>query len=208
MVIKICGVTRKEDALLAVSLGAWAVGFNFYEKSPRCVTIEQAADMAARLPLGVRRVGVFVNAGRSAIERTVAGAELDMIQLHGDEPPDMCRSWPCEVIKAMPLRSGEDVERLAAYEVFLHLVDSGTGGAYGGTGKLSDWTLAAEAAARHRLLLAGGLTPENVAEAVRVVRPFGVDVASGVEREPGVKDAGKMKAFFIAAREAAKETKS
>jgi phosphoribosylanthranilate isomerase len=208
MVIKICGVTRKEDALLAVSLGAWAVGFNFYEKSPRRVTVEQAAGMAALLPLGVRRVGVFVNAGRSAIERTVAGAGLDMIQLHGDEPPDMCHSWPCEVIKAMPLRSGEDVERLAAYEVYLHLVDSGIGGAYGGTGKLSDWTLAAEAAARHRLLLAGGLTPDNVAEAVRAVRPFGVDVASGVEREPGVKDASKMKAFFIAACEAAEETKS
>ncbi|UCF80004.1 MAG: phosphoribosylanthranilate isomerase [Acidobacteriota bacterium] len=208
MVIKICGVTRKEDALLAVDLGAWAVGFNFYEKSPRCVTVEQAASMAARLPLGVRRVGVFVNAGRSAIERTVVRAGLDMIQLHGDEPPDMCRNWPCEVIKAMPLSSGEDAERLAAYKVYLHLADSGTGDAYGGTGKLSDWKLAAEAAARHRLLLAGGLTPENVAEAVRAVRPFGVDVASGVEREPGVKDASKMKAFFTAAREAAKETKS
>jgi phosphoribosylanthranilate isomerase len=208
MVIKICGVTREEDALLAASLGAWAVGFNFYEKSPRCVTVEQAAGMAAQLPRGVRRVGVFVNAGRSAIELAVAGAGLDMIQLHGDEPPDMCRSWPCEVIKAMPLRSEGDIERLAAYEVSLHLVDSRAGGAYGGTGKLSDWTLAAEAAARHRLLLAGGLTPRNVAEAVRAVHPFGVDVASGVEREPGVKDASKMKAFFIAAREAARETKS
>lgn len=204
--IKICGITTEEDALFAASLGAWALGLNFAEGSPRCLTLERAAEIADVIPRRVRRVGVFVNAERRFIENAARHCSLDVVQLHGDEPPEACLGWGgCEVIKALPLRMAEDAAALKNFHVFYHLVDSRGDGRYGGTGKTVDWSLAARAASTFRLILAGGLTPENVSEAVRRVRPFAVDVASGVESSPGIKDPYKMEKFFRAARAASEE---
>lgn len=204
--VKICGVGTKEEALFASSLGVWGVGLNFVPGSPRFLTWRSAVQIAEALPRGVRRVGVFVNAERTAMERAIERVGLDAVQLHGDEPPETCDGWgACEVIKAVSLREAGDVARLADFRATYHLADSRGNGAYGGTGKMVDWPLAARAALSCRLFLAGGLTPENVAEAVRRVHPFGVDVASGVESSPGVKDPYKMEAFFHLATRASEE---
>jgi phosphoribosylanthranilate isomerase len=204
--VKICGVTTEEDALFAAGLGAWALGLNFAEGSPRRLTLGRASDIADTIPRRVRKVGVFVNASRREVERAIEECSLDAVQFHGEETSEMCEGWPCEVIKAFPLRSEGDLAALAGFRSMYHLVDSRGNGARGGTGKTVDWTLAARAAAScERLLLAGGLKPGNVGEAVRRVRPFGVDVASGVESSPGIKDPYKMEAFFRAVKTAAEE---
>ncbi len=193
--VKICGVTSLRDARCAVEAGAFAIGFNFHPPSPRYIEPEAAGRIAAALPPEVWRVGVFVDRERSEIERIAATAGLSAIQLHGAEAPGLCLDWAIPVIKAGRVRERTDVERLAAYPVELILVDAYVEGVHGGTGVRFDWRLL-EGVERKRLILAGGLTPENVAEAVRTVRPFAVDVASGVEVSPGVKDPEKVKRFI------------
>lgn len=200
--IKICGITSREDALHAAACGADALGFVFYAGSPRCVTPDEARAIIEVLPPFVTRVGLFVN---ETPERVLAIADkcgLDAAQLHGDEPPSACHLPPYRVIKGVRPRTVADLEALSAYPVAALLVDAAVPGHFGGTGQRADWELAAQAAAAHRVILAGGLTPANVAEAIRRVRPYAVDVSSGVESRPGQKDPEKVAQFIRMAREA------
>ena len=202
--IKICGVTNRADAVAAAELGASALGFNFYEKSPRVVTPSAAWDIIRKLPPFVAPVGVFVNWKPSAVIALARSLHLAAVQLHGDESPDdvkrCARHFP--VIKAFrigPRFSMAEFSRFAPASAFL--LDSAASQAeYGGTGHVSDWTFARRAAKKHCILLAGGLKPQNVAEAVRVVAPYAVDVASGVESRPGKKDRAKLRDFFAQVR--------
>lgn len=197
--VKICGVTRAEDALAAVRLGADALGFNFWPGSKRHLSPAAAAAIVAQLPPHVTTFGVFVNPTRGQLEEALASSGVGVAQLHGDEPPALCVGLPVPVVKAIRVRDGHDLAQLASYEVRAFLLDAASAG-YGGSGATFDWGLAAAVARELPVLLAGGLTPENVAEAVRTVRPLGVDVASGVESSPGVKDAGLMERFIRRAK--------
>ena len=200
--VKICGITNSDDARHAADCGADALGFVFYAGSPRCVTPEQARELVAGLPPFVTRVGLFVNEDPVRIRAIIASCGLDAVQLHGDEPPADCVLPPCRVIKGVRPRYAADLAALAAYPVAALLVDAAVPGQFGGTGQRADWELAAVLAARQRVILAGGLTPANVAAAVRQVRPYAVDVASGVESAPGRKNPDLVAQFIRMAKEA------
>ncbi|HYG67734.1 MAG TPA: phosphoribosylanthranilate isomerase [Anaeromyxobacteraceae bacterium] len=202
--MKICGVTRVEDALLAAQLGADAVGLNFWGRSKRYIAPEAAREIVAALPAHVAAFGVFVDPTRDEVERAVAASGIGVVQLHGDEPPDLVAALPVPVVKAIRVADRSALDALRRFTPHAFLLDAPSAG-YGGSGERFDWAIAAEAAAAARVFLAGGLTPDNVADAVRTVRPFGVDVASGVERAPGVKDEAKLSAFIRAAKAAAEE---
>jgi phosphoribosylanthranilate isomerase len=203
VLVKICGFTRAEDALAAVALGADALGFNFWPRSKRYLAPASAREIIARLPPATRTVGVFVDPTRDELLAAIAASGVREVQLHGDEPPALCLGLPVPVVKAIRVKDAHSLAALASYEVSGFLLDSATPG-YGGSGATFDWSLAAEAAADLPVWLAGGLTPESVAEAVRTVRPLGVDVASGVESAPGVKDPEKMRRFIEAAKGASR----
>jgi len=202
--VKICGITNPEDALHAVACGADALGFVFYPGSPRYVTPDMARHIITVLPPLVTLVGLFVDETPQHIRETVEFCGLNTVQLHGDEVPEQCSYPPCRVIKALRLKQQMPAEVFSAYKVAALLLDAYIPDRFGGTGHLCDWEQAAIVAARHRVILAGGLNSENVATAVRQVRPFGVDVSSGVEQQPGVKDPGKVARFIRAAKEAYK----
>lgn len=190
--VKICGVTSAADARAAAALGADMIGFNFWPGSKRAVAAADARAFAADLPKAVWRVGVFVNASREDIERTVAEVGLDTIQLHGDEPDELLHGWPCRVIRAVRLSSADDSAARHASEAADYVLCEGrAGGGYGGAGETFPWEWASRLP-RDRLIVSGGLHAGNVAEAVRRLQPFAVDVASGVERSAGVKDAKRM----------------
>jgi phosphoribosylanthranilate isomerase len=197
--VKICGVTTLDDALACVDAGTDAIGFNFWPRSKRYVAVETAAVIAKRLPPELRTVGVFVDPTPADVERAFGSGAIDLAQLHGDETPEFCQKFAGRYIKAVRLRDAASLARMAEYPCDLVLVDADTAG-YGGSGQRADASLAAQAAKSRRVILAGGLTPENVAEAIAAVRPYGVDVAGGVEREPGVKDWIKVAAFVSAAK--------
>ena len=197
--VKICGVTSLDDALACVDAGADALGFNFWPGSKRHIPVERAAGIAKRVPPNVRTVGVFVNPSEEDVDRAFASGAIDLAQLHGDETPDFCTRFAGRYIKAVRLRDAASLTRMAEYACDFVLVDADTPG-YGGSGQRADVALAAEAARARRVILAGGLTPANVAEAIAAVRPYGVDVAGGVEREPGVKDWMQVAAFVQAAK--------
>lgn len=201
--VKVCGITRVEDAVRAADLGAAAIGFVFWRASPRAVTVDAARTVAGAVPRGVLRVGVFVNEFPHVVRRVVAEVPLDVVQLHGDEPVEWCGSFGRPVVKAIGLDDRHDERWLGVPvpEVTL-LVDAGDRQRRGGTGRVADWDAAARLAAVRPIVLAGGLTPTNVAEAIRRVRPYAIDVASGVEQSPGVKDPLRLEAFFAAVREA------
>jgi phosphoribosylanthranilate isomerase len=199
--VKICGVTRLEDALAAARLGADALGFNFWGRSKRFVTPAAAGAIVRALPPGIATFGVFVDPTRDDLLAAVAASGVDAVQLHGNEPPHLCVGLPVPAVKAVRLASPHDLAQLASWEVQSFLIDSDSAG-YGGSGKTCDWSLAAEVARELPVILAGGLTPENVADAVRTVRPIGVDVASGVESGPGVKDLARVELFIRRAKEA------
>ncbi len=200
--VKVCGITRLEDALLAVRLGADALGFNFWPRSKRYLAPAAAREIVRRLPPLVTSVGVFVDPTREEVLRAAEVSGIGVVQLHGDEPPALCAAIALPVLKAIRVRDAASLEAIGAYEsVAGILLDTASPG-YGGSGATFDWTLAASAAAARPLVLAGGLGPENVAEAVRIVRPFAVDVASGVESAPGIKDEQRMRRFIEAAKEA------
>jgi len=205
--IKVCGITNLGDALLATALGADSLGFNFYPKSARYILPETACAIIRNLPESVTAIGVFVNEDIATIKRIAAEANLAAIQLHGDEVPDYVKEvWhktSLEIIKAF--RVGPDFDLAAVGDCPAHaiLLDSYSARERGGTGKTFEWKIAHEVqcSTKAAVYLAGGLSDENVAQAIREVRPFGIDVCSGVEFEPGKKDAEKMKRFFAAVRE-------
>jgi phosphoribosylanthranilate isomerase len=196
--VKICGITSVDDAEAAVEAGADALGLVFYEGSPRCVTLEKAAEISAVLPVSVARVGVFVDAEEEFVRDAIDAAGLDTIQLHGSETPEYCARFE-SVWKAFRMEGPETLERLELYPTSAWLLDSHVPGQVGGTGARFNWELAVAAKEFGRpIVLAGGLTPENVREAIDRVHPWGVDVSSGVERAPGRKIAARMKAFVEA----------
>jgi phosphoribosylanthranilate isomerase len=202
--VKVCGITNAEDALAAVEAGADALGFIFYEKSPRYVVPGVAANIIAELPPLVTPVGVFVNEGLATVRSIMDTCGLAMAQLHGDENVSYCRELARPAMKALRLRDRGSLLALAEYQgrggVRGFVLDTFSELSYGGTGQITDWGLAAEVAKSTPILLAGGLTPDNVTEAIRTVRPYGVDVSSGVESAPGKKDHAKMRAFVDAVR--------
>jgi phosphoribosylanthranilate isomerase len=206
MRVKFCGITRAEDAREAARLGAWAIGLIHHDPSPRRVDPAIAAEIGAELRRQVEVVGVFVN---SSLDDVVAAAEdesLTMLQLHGDEGAAFCREAArrsgCKVIKAIRVRSTADVAGAEAIRTDFHLFDAHRPGTPGGTGESFDWELLGARRSEIPAILSGGLKPENVAEAIAVGRPSAVDVASGVEREAGVKDHDRMAEFFAAAQAA------
>ncbi len=202
--IKICGITNPEDAQAAVDAGADALGFVFHRDSPRCVTPEAVRRIVAALPPFVMPVGVFVNEEVKKVRDLMDGCGLALAQLHGDESPSYCEALGKPVLKAIRLRDRVSLLAMAEYRGRANIrgfvVDAFSEAAYGGTGQVADWTLAAEVARAAQVLLAGGLTPDNVRDAIQQVRPYGVDVSSGVEAHPGRKDPSKILAFIQAAR--------
>jgi len=199
--VKICGITNLPDAQAAVEAGADALGFNYYEKSPRHLTVSAAAGISKQLPPFVMRVGVFVNAPEELVLRAIADSGLSMLQFHGEEPPEFCTQFGLMSMKAFRIRDAASLPEMPKFQTDAWLLDAYSPEARGGTGEKFNWELAIEAQKLGKpIFLAGGLTPENVAEAVRKVRPFGVDVASGVESSPGKKDHQKMKDFIAAVR--------
>ena len=203
--VKICGLTNEADALAAVAAGADAVGFMFYEASPRYVLPGRVREIVEVLPAGVAKVGVFVNAHPEAVRTAAALCGLDTLQFHGEESPEYCHQFaPLHVWKAMPVKDTTSLFRLTSFETAAWLLDACVPGLRGGTGAKFNWDLALKAKELGRpIVLAGGLTPGNVAAAVRQVQPWGVDVSSGVESWPGRKDEAKVRAFIAAARGAA-----
>lgn len=201
--VKICGITRREDALAAVVAGADALGFLFYERSPRAVTVTHAAAICRTLPPFIARVGVFVDATEDFIRETARECRLDTLQFHGRETPEFCGRFALPVIKGFRISGPESLAGLRDYATAAWLLDSFVPGQLGGTGARFNWALAAQTAQYGRpILLAGGLTPENVVEAIRQARPYAVDVSSGVESAPGRKDPAKIGAFVSAAKKA------
>jgi phosphoribosylanthranilate isomerase len=199
--IKVCGITNLEDALLAAELGADALGFIFYAKSPRKVAPEVAREIIAQLPPFVAAVGVFVDEAAAVVQEVAAEVGLDWVQLHGQESPEYCRGLDCKVIKGFRIKDKSSVRELEPYRgaVQACLLDTYKKGQVGGTGESFDWHLAREARKYGRIILAGGLTPENVAQAIAIALPAAVDSASGTEAVPGRKDPAKLRAFFKAA---------
>jgi phosphoribosylanthranilate isomerase len=202
--VKICGITNMDDARLAIEAGADLLGFNFYPKSPRYIAPEKAGEITAQIRSNGQRpllVGVFVNSSVEEVQSILKIARLDLAQLHGDEPVSMMEQLNGRGFKALrPISETEaeiDAEWFAPYgpNAPVLLIDAYRKDQYGGTGHTADWSIATKLAQQYPILLAGGLTPENVSEAIRQVKPWGVDVASGVECAPGKKDAAKMKLF-------------
>ena len=203
MRVKICGITNLPDALAAVDAGADALGFMIYEQSPRAISIEAAAAIIRQLPPFVTKVGVFVDPTIELVRGAVEGAELQAVQLHGNETPEFCAQVRTDVIKAFRIEGADSLEPVRRYQTTAWLLDSFVAGKPGGTGAKFNWDLAARVKGWGRpILLAGGLTPENVGAAVKQVRPYGVDVSSGVESAPGKKDRAKMRDFIAAAKAA------
>jgi phosphoribosylanthranilate isomerase len=203
--VKFCGMTRREDAELAAELGAWAIGFILWPGSKRHVHPGVAAGIARTVRRRVETVGVFVNQPLDEVEAAADAIGLTHVQLHGDEGPSFCvaahERTGCRVIKALRIGSAADLRDAARFHTDYHLLDTATRGLRGGSGQTWDWDLAAQRRSDVPLILSGGLTAENVADGIAAVRPYAVDVASGVEASPGVKDHARMEAFARAAQE-------
>ena len=198
--VKICGITNLADAKAAVDLGADALGFNFYEKSVRNISPADAYKIIRALPEKIEAAGVFVNWSPEAVIALARAVDLDTVQLHGDEPAAAARAAAkyFNITKALRVGKGFRLAQLKPFQPIVRafLFDAAKSGQFGGTGHRTDWTIARQAAKHHRIILAGGLTPENVAEATLYVRPYAVDVASGVESAPGKKDRVRLRQFF------------
>lgn len=194
--VKICGMTNLKDVKVAVDGGVDAVGFIFYKKSPRSVTMQAVREIVLELPPFVDSVGVFVNETAEQINKIADHCKLDRVQLHGDESPAFCKKIRRRVIKAIRVKDIQSLKKLSDYPVSSFLLDTFSEDQYGGTGKVFDWNLAYSAKKYGPIILAGGLTPINVHQAIQRIQPYGVDVCSGVESQPGIKDHKKMKAFL------------
>jgi len=194
--VKVCGITNAEDAKAAVDMGADILGFNFYDKSPRYVTVEKAAHLALQVPAIVSLAGVFVNAEPSFIREAGRECHLDWIQLHGDESPEFCAGFMSDtpnIMKAVRVKTREDIERASQYATDAILLDAFREDLYGGTGETFDWSLLTHSG--QRIFLAGGITPENAKEAAKQ-GVYALDICSGIESEPGKKCHEKMRRFF------------
>ena len=199
--VKICGITNLADGVTAVEAGADALGFVFWEQSPRYIEVEAAAGLIRQLPPLVMKVGVFVNASKALVLQAARECGLNLLQFHGDETPEYCLGFGLMSMKAFRIRDAGSLETVRNYATDAWLFDTYTAGKLGGTGETFNWDLALQARGWGRpIFLAGGLTPANVAEAVWQARPYGVDVSSGVEASPGRKDAAKVKDFIRAAK--------
>lgn len=198
--VKICGITRCEDALLAEKLGASATGFVFYNKSPRYITPEKAGKISKELGPFIAKVGVFVDEKPSIVMKTIHSVHLTAVQLHGSESQEYIKELKrIRIIKAFRVDRDFNCEKMIGYDVNTFLLDTfAKNGCYGGTGKTFDWKKAKECNKYGRIILSGGLTASNVCEAVKIVKPWAVDVSSGVEKSPGIKDSEKMNDFFTA----------
>jgi phosphoribosylanthranilate isomerase len=205
--IKFCGMTQLEDAEMALAAGAWAIGLIFWPRSPRRCDPATAVEIAAAVKRRVEVAGVFVNATLDHVAEIADAVGLTVLQLHGDEGPAYCaeaaRRTGCKVIKAARVRSGADVQALSAFHTDYHLLDSYTAGVPGGTGETFAWEIARAHRGPIPVILSGGLNADNVGDAIATLRPFAVDVASGVERAPGRKDPDRLQAFADAVRAAA-----
>lgn len=193
--VKICGITNPDDAIHACECGADLIGFVFYKKSPRYIAPERAGLIIKRLPAPVEKVGVFVNESSETINRIVEDTGLTVVQLHGEETPEFTKEIKVKVIKAIRVKNEDDISGMQKYSVSAFLLDSFTQ-SYGGSGKTFNWEIAKEAKKYGKIFLSGGLTPDNVADAISAVKPYGVDVSSGVESAPGKKDKNKVKEFL------------
>jgi phosphoribosylanthranilate isomerase len=201
--VKVCGITRLEDAELAIAHGAWALGFILWPQSKRYVSLAVAGGIVRQVRRKVETVGVFVNQPLDEIASAVDVLGVTHVQLHGDEGPSFCTAVAqrtgAKVIKALRIGHAADIRDSERYHTDFHLLDTAAKGAYGGTGQTWDWSLIAQRRSKVPVILSGGLTSENVAGAIAAVQPWGVDVASGVEASPGIKDPAKLEAFFAAA---------
>jgi phosphoribosylanthranilate isomerase len=198
--VKVCGVTNLDDARRAADLGAWALGMIFWPESRRRCSLESAEEIGAELRRRVQPTGVFVNAPLDEVAETAERCGLALLQLHGDEGPAYCREAErrtgCRVMKAVRVKDQAQVRALEAFHVDYHMLDAYVPGSPGGTGESFNWELARLHRGPAKVVLSGGLTPENVGDAISMVRPFAVDTASGTEAEPGRKDPAKLEAFF------------
>ena len=207
MKIKICGITNSNDALACAAAGVDMIGLNFYEQSPRYIRPEQARAIARTLPSSTQAVGIFVDTPVEEIRHVARDVGLRVVQLHGSESPEMCAELArdFEIIKALRMDDRFDAQRASVYPMCTILLDTYDGRMAGGTGDIGDWEVARTTKKfASRLILAGGLSPENVAQAIATVNPDGVDVCSSVESAPGVKDPGRIQQFVAAARNAEK----
>jgi phosphoribosylanthranilate isomerase len=205
--IKFCGITSLADARDAVAVGAWAIGLNFWSRSVRRCDPGVAAEIGSAVKRRAEVVGIFVNPTLAELTQTAEAVGLTGLQLHGDEGPAFCteaaRRTGCKVIKAVRVHSGADIQALVPFHTDYHLLDSYVPGARGGSGETFEWELARAHRGPVPVILSGGLRPDNIREAIAIVHPFAVDVASGVERSPGRKDRGKLEAFAAAVAAAA-----
>ncbi|HIB79998.1 MAG TPA: phosphoribosylanthranilate isomerase [Candidatus Marinimicrobia bacterium] len=192
---KICGITNLDDANVAVENGASAIGFIFYEKSPRTISINNAKSISKHLPKTIARVGVFVNHEKDFIRLAISEVPLDMIQLHGDETPDFCNQFDVAILKALRIKNEASLSVMDQYDVAVFLLDTFSNDQYGGTGETFDWSVL-NRKFKTPIILSGGLNPENILDAIDAVNPSAVDVNSGVESSPGKKDFNKLKSLF------------
>lgn len=198
--VKICGITNVEDALYAAEAGADALGFVFYEKSPRYVNPQTAGEIIQALPPFITTVGLFVDATASEVRDAVFESKVGLLQFHGSEEPEYCRSFGLDYIKVFRVKDRDSLKDMGNYAAAAYLLDAYSDTEYGGTGKTFDWDAAAYAKRFGRVIVAGGLRPDNVADAVARVNPYAVDVSSGVEAAKGIKDKGAVKMFIMNAK--------
>ena len=194
--VKICGITNLEDAIAAAEAGADALGFVFYPESPRFVDPTTARDIISKLPVFITSVGVFVDESEGVIRRILRESGVQLLQFHGSESPILCTRFREKVIKAIKIKDAESINNMRMFDLDTFLLDTYNDEAKGGTGRSFDWKIATMAKEHGRIILSGGLTPSNVGEALNIVKPYGVDVSTGVEKSPGKKDHIKVREFI------------
>lgn len=198
--VKICGITNYNDAKTSVDYGADLLGFIFYEKSPRYISPAAAKEIVRRLPPLIFRVGVFVNESREVITRIMEDCALDIIQFHGDEMPEDIQGYPFRIIKAIRIMNESSLDKMDEFKAGMYLLDAYSDEKYGGSGSTFPWDVAIKAKEKGIVILSGGLNPENIQDAVEIIKPYGVDASSGVESLPGKKDPHRLKDFITRAK--------